>query len=201
MEEKLYTGKEINELLGAPTDRWACKSRDLINRATHAGLLIEPAVTSPGRPTLYRIIENNFYIEGEEWRPNIFDSAYEVSSLGRYRHASNKKLVYGRKTSDGYIRTFLRRPDKTYSTIAMHRIVYFSFHPELYKDSENWTIDHIDGKRDNNQLSNLRHLSIAKNIETKIENRERPQEILTDLIMKYGYQETINKLQQLLEGE
>ena len=199
MEEKLYTGKEINQLLGTSVEEWACKGKDLFNRASNAGLTIEIAFQSPGQSTLYRILENNFYIEGEEWQPNIFDPVYEVSSLGRYRNASNKKLITGGKRQDGYIRINLRRKDGTYTSIALHRVVYFSFHPELFKQHQDWTIDHIDGRRDNNQLSNLRPLSMAKNIQTKNSNREKPQEILTQLILKYGYEGTINKLQTLLE--
>lgn len=202
MEEKLYTGKEINQLLGTSVEEWACKGKDLFNRASNAGLTIEIAFQSPGQSTLYRILENNFYIEGEEWQPNIFDPVYEVSSLGRYRNASNKKLITGGKRQDGYIRINLRRKDRTYTSIALHRVVYFSFHPELFKQHQEWTIDHIDGKRNNNQLSNLRPLSMAKNIQIKNSNREKPQEILTQLILKYGYEETVNKLQTLLkEGE
>lgn len=97
------------------------------------------------------------------------------------------------------MRTFLRKKDGTYSSIAIHRIVFFSFNPHLYELQKELTIDHIDGKRDNNRLDNLRALSIAKNVQTKNQNRERPQEILTQLITKYGYQETLNKLLKLLE--
>lgn len=200
--EQLYTGKQINELLGAAPSEWASKGKDLINRATRAGLKIEIAKAEPGKANLYRILENNFYIEGEEWRTNIFDSNYEVSSLGRYRQVSNKKLITGSVAPDGYIRTFLRTEKQKYTTIAMHRIVFFSFHPKLFEFQEELTIDHIDGRRDNNMLSNLRPLSIAQNNEARKENRNDSQEILTKLILKYGYKETLSKLNKLLkEGE
>lgn len=197
--EQLYTGKQINEILGTKSESWACKGKDLLNRAEHAGLIIEAAISSPGKATLYRIVQDNFHIEGEEWRPNIFDPLYEVSSLGRYRQIENKKLVLGQKQSDGYVRTFLRKSNGTYSSMALHRIVFFSFNPQLYNLREQLTVDHINGRRDDNRLSNLRALSIAKNVEAKNQNRDKPQEILTQLIIKYGYQETINKLSKLLE--
>lgn len=129
----LYTGKQINEILGAEPSAWASKGKDLINRAKHAGLEIEVAQCSPGRPTLYRIIQDHFHIEGEVWTRSIYDNAYEVSSLGRYRNYANKKLVSGKKSPDGYIRTSLKR-DNNYTSIALHRIVFFSFHPELYPE-------------------------------------------------------------------
>lgn len=134
--EQLYTGKQINAILGTKSEGWACKGKDLLNRAKHAGLIIETAISSPGKATLYRIVQDNFHIEGEEWRPNIFDPLYEVSSLGRYRQIKNKKLVCGQKQSDGYIRTFLRKGNGAYSSIALHRIIFFSFNPQLYDSQE-----------------------------------------------------------------
>ena len=95
--ENLYTGKQINEILGTKAEAWACKGKDLLNRAKHAGLHIEAAVSSPGKATLYRIVKDDFHLEGEEWVPNVFDPLYEVSSLGRYRQIENKKIVLGRK--------------------------------------------------------------------------------------------------------
>lgn len=200
--EQLYTGKQINEILGTPQEAWACKGRDLLNRAKHAGLEIEVAKAEPGKATLYRIVKDDFHQEGEEWRRSVFDAEYEVSSNGRYRNATNKKLVYGKQQPDGYIRTFLKVDKNKYTSIAIHRIVFFSFNPELFEERDNYVIDHIDGRRDNNTLSNLRPLSIAKNNEARVENRNGSQEILTQLILKFGYEETLNKLKQLLyEGD
>ena len=200
--EQLYTGKQINEILGTSQEAWACKGRDLLNRAKHAGLEIEVAKAEPGKATLYRIVRDDFHQEGEEWRPNIFDTEYEVSSSGRYRNATNKKLVYGQQQPDGYIRTFLKVGKEKYTSIAMHRIVYFSFNPHIFDERDNYVIDHIDGRRDNNALSNLRPLSIAKNNEVRVDNRNKSQEVLTQLILKFGYEETLNKLNHLLqEGE
>ena len=198
----LYTGKQINEILGAEPSTWASKGQDLINRAKRAGLEIELAQANPGRPSLYRIVKDNFHIEGEIWTRSIYDSAYEVSSFGRYRNYTNKKLISGKKTPDGYIRTSLKKGTNDYTSIAMHRIVFFSFHPELYPEQQYWTIDHIDGRRDNNHLDNLRPMTIAQNVEAKTINREKPQEILTQIILKFGYEETIKQLQYLLnKGE
>lgn len=199
--EQLYTGKQINELLGTPASEWASKGKDLMNRAKNAGLIIEIAKAEPGKANLYRIIKNNFSIEGEEWRVNIFDPDFEVSSFGRYRNATNKKLIEGHLTDDGYVRTNLKTGQNKYTTIAMHRMVYFSFHPELFENHADFVVDHIDGRRNNNRLENLRLLSAAKNAEVRVENRSDSQEILTKLILKFGYQETLHKLQTLLEEE
>jgi hypothetical protein len=80
-------------------------------------------------------------------------------------------------------------------------MVYFSFHPELFENHADFVVDHIDGRRSNNRLDNLRLLSAAKNAEARVENRSDSQEILTKLILKFGYQETLRKLQILLEEE
>ena len=72
----------------------------------------------------------------------------------------------------------------------------------MFNERDNYVIDHIDGRRDNNALSNLRPLSIAKNNEVRVDNRNKSQEVLTQLILKFGYEETLNKLNHLLqEGE
>lgn len=45
-------------------------------------------------------------------------------------------------------------------------------------------------------------MTVAQNIQTRDINREKPQELLTQLILKFGYENTINKLQTILnEGE
>ena len=201
--ETLYTGKQINELLGTPCEDWACKGSDLFNRASKAGLKIETAIAAPGKATLYRIIGNDFYHEGEEWRTNIFDENYEVSSEGRYRHRYNKKLINGSITADGYRVTNVRSNSKSgYSTLQIHRAVYFSFHPELFPNQNAIIIDHINGKRSDNRLENLQPLTAAGNMDAKNSNRERIHRILTDIIIKYGYEKTYAKLQNLLkEGD
>lgn len=200
---ELYTGKQINELLGTPCEDWACKGKDLLNRARHAGLEIEAIERRPGKPTLYRIVSNNFYHEGEQWRPNIFDDEYEVSSEGRYRHRYNKKLIKGSTSPDGYQVTNIRSSQSKsgYSSLHIHRAVYFSFHPELYQNQASIVIDHINGKRSDNRLENLQPLTAAGNMDAKTNNREKIHAILTDVIIKYGYEETYNKLKKLLEGE
>ena len=172
----------------------------MLNRASKAGLKIEAAIVAPGKATLYRIIDNDFYHEGEEWRTNVFDEEYEVSSEGRYRHRYNKKLINGSITEDGYRVTNIRSKSKTgYSTLQIHRAVYFSFHPELFQNQSVIIIDHINGKRSDNRLENLQPLTAAGNMDAKNSNRERIHRILTDIIIKYGYEETYTKLQKLLE--
>ena len=45
-------------------------------------------------------------------------------------------------------------------------------------------------------------MTVAQNVKTKTINREKPQEILTQIILKFGYEETIKQLQYLLnKGE
>lgn len=198
MKTKLYTGKEINELLGTSTNNWACKGKDLLNRAKSAGLIIEIAQSSPGLPNLYRIVENNFQLPNEEWRSSIFDDFHEVSNLGRYRQKANKRLVSGRQQPDGYIRVYYKS-GKDNIGVALHRVVFFTFHPELFEHQNEIQIDHINGIRNDNVVENLRGLSAACNIGSKIENRDSLQYLLTKIILKYGYDTTREKLENLLE--
>ena len=62
---------------------------------------------------------------------------------------------------------------------------------------ENLTIDHIDGNRSNNQLENLRWVTLEENISLMIQNRAELNKELTRLLQKYSYEEVLNLLKQL----
>ena len=80
----------------------------------------------------------------------------------------------------------------------MHRHIYFSFHPEDLTNYDELTIDHIDGKRTNNSLDNLRPLSKTMNSIEMNSNQSELQSIMFQLIQKYGYETLKDKLIHLL---
>lgn len=118
----------------------------------------------------------------EEWRPVVgYEGFYEVSSLGRVRSLErtairpansqiardvsislpprNKKLWID---AHGYVRARLSRPG-SYTTKTVSRLMGESF-LGARKDQ---CVDHIDGDRRNNYLTNLRLCSSAENARNK----------------------------------
>ena len=60
-----------------------------------------------------------------------------------------------------------------------------------------YTVDHIDGSRTNNQINNLRWCPMEDNIQFMMSRRVDLNKELTRLIQVYGYEETLNKLKSL----
>lgn len=196
-KNKTYTEKQILEYLGRKTPK-RLGVDDLTRYCRNAGLIIAPvAETLKGRGSkiFYYIIEDNFFIEGEEWIPCCFSDKHEVSNLGRVRDKLTKRLL-GYKNSKGYLSVGFGQQ----SNLALHRVIYFSFHPELLQDKDLYVIDHINGKRDDNRIENLRAISNLENVKEGKQNQKDCQTILAQLLLKYGYEETQQKLEELLNS-
>lgn len=192
---KTYTEKEILQYLNLEQTKRLGKDR-LLKLCQSAGLIISPVKeTLKGRGSIiqYQILEDNYNLPNEKWIECIYDNNYEVSNLGRVRNIKNKRLL-GFKDDKGYLKIML----KNQRTIGIHRLVFFSFHPEKFLQENLFTIDHIDGKRDNNNLINLRLLSNLENNLQKDQNQTKIKTLIAQLIEKYGYEETIIKIKQLL---
>lgn len=193
---KTYTENEILELMELPHNKRLGKDR-LINFCQAAGLFIEPieeTLRGKGCAIQYQIIKNEMVLENEEWIPCIYSNEYEVSNLGRVRKQKSKKLV-GFKDGKGYLKVSINNRIQQY---GVHRLVYFSFHPEDFAYEQTFVIDHINGIKTDNRLQNLRPLSNLENIKMMRQNQDKIQTLTAQLISKYGYEETINLLEKML---
>lgn len=96
-------------------------------------------------------------LESEQWRAVEGYPGYEVSNLGRVR--KNGKLTPLHRTGKGYLRTTLQKDGKQKQDY-IHRIVAKNFIPN---PDNKPTVNHIDGNKNNNQVSNLEWATYLEN--------------------------------------
>ncbi len=94
----------------------------------------------------------------EVWKPVLgFEGLYEISSHGKVRKGNGKPFNI-HKNPCGYYTAALRKNGKVYPRLV-HRMVVESF---ICKEFEQ--VDHIDGRKGNNLLSNLRPCTQRENM-------------------------------------
>lgn len=129
-------------------------------------------------------------IEGEQWKSAYCSTNYEVSNLGRIRNKRTKIILNGYKNKSGYIIVSLDNVN-----YSLHRLILQSWSPQ--RDFENLVVDHINGIRSDNRLENLRWATEEENTVFMIKNRKEITKETTRLINKYGYEKTLELLQQI----
>ena len=101
-------------------------------------------------------------LPGEVWK-DVEES--KVSSLGRFRDAYGVFKTPSPR-SDGYVDVKIKK-----KIHLMHRLVCEAFHGPPPSKEEIF-VDHIDGNPSNNQASNLRWVTAARNIQLSFENNK-----------------------------
>lgn len=104
----------------------------------------------------------------EEWRPvsNTFGQ-YEVSNFGNVRSLKRNKvrIMPITKQHHGY-NAFMVHVDNKPQCRKVHREVAIAFIPNPENKSE---VNHIDGNKDNNQVSNLEWVTHQRNVKHSFE--------------------------------
>ena len=201
-----YTLEEISEKLNISINSLRKKFPETAARQLAKGILLtkegvypnvkyylsetEPVPFSPKqkKSDLYYTTD----LENEEWVECFGFPNYLISNKARLRNKKTNRLIQGTIRKDnGYVDVHLDNS----KSCRVHRLVMTSFNP--VENMENLTIDHIDGNRSNNQLENLRWVTLEENISLMIQNRAELNKELTRLLQKYSYEEVLNLLKQL----
>ena len=94
----------------------------------------------------------------EHWKPIVgYEEYYEVSNVGNVRKRGGKFLSLTH--DEGYRSVELRSPENKRRR-KIHRLVLIAF---LGKEPRNRVVNHIDGIKHNNRLSNLEFTTPLKN--------------------------------------
>ena len=99
-------------------------------------------------------------LASEQWRRCQYPLVrYEVSSLGRVRHARRKQPLRLKINNWGYLTSSVRQ-NKSYKTVLIHHQVALSF-------CEGWReglqVNHKDGNKHNNRAENLEWVTQSEN--------------------------------------
>jgi len=99
-----------------------------------------------------------------------YEGLYEVSNLARYRKYSTKRIHAINSNRDGYMVAWLTKNSSRIGT-GIHRLVALAFipNPNNYKE-----INHIDGDKSNNSISNLEWCTRSENIRHAFDTGLKP---------------------------
>lgn len=91
----------------------------------------------------------------------IKEGLYAIEENGQVYSYTKKDYMKTSIDKDGYITISLRNNTGGYSHFGIHRLLMIVFNP--IDDMENMTVNHIDGNKYNNNLTNLEWVTANEN--------------------------------------
>lgn len=98
--------------------------------------------------------------ESTDWMPIIGYSNYIISNIGEVENITTHRILKPVLNSRGYLEVNLWKNRKG-TTFQVHRLVYMAFTGDIKLNG--YVINHIDGKKDNNNILNLEKVSYQEN--------------------------------------
>lgn len=98
----------------------------------------------------------------EEWAQIQHFSRYWISSLGKVYDVKLHKMSRIEVEYDGYLLVSMRNDSGELKSKRIHRLVAEAFLPD-WKPEWPWTVNHINGIKDDNRLCNLEMLTTGDN--------------------------------------
>ena len=96
-----------------------------------------------------------------EWRTITEASNYEVSANGQVRNRTTKKILKGRLSKNGYLQVSIKiDATQKFCNRYIHRLVALHF---IQNPNNKREVNHIDGNKENNTLSNLEWVTSSEN--------------------------------------